>query len=87
MGRVVLVAGCWFAFWMGVGSLAGFMFAGDNGGASNGAWFGFINGAYFAALTAFAWPFITPRKLDDWMDRRSELTDLKHDSGNSGSRA
>jgi hypothetical protein len=67
MKRVALVAACWFAFWMIASAALGYVFAGDHGGKANALWFGFINGAWLATLTAFAWPWIMPKRIDDWM--------------------
>ena len=30
---------------------------------------GVLNGAFFAVLTSFAWPWILPRIIDRWMSR------------------
>jgi hypothetical protein len=68
MGRVALVAACWFAFWMTLGSVVG----GLTGGVSNGIYFGAFNGAWWAVLTSFAWPWIMPEAIERWMDRREE---------------
>jgi len=34
---------------------------------SNGIYFGFFNGAWWALLTSFAWPWIMPAAIDRWM--------------------
>lgn len=68
MGRVAIVAGCWFAFWMTVGSVVGGLTGGPGGGVTNGIYFGAFNGAWWAVLTSFAWPWILPDSLERWMD-------------------
>ena len=70
MGRVALVAGIWFAFWMTVGAVIGGMTGGNGGGVQNGIYFGVFNGAMWAVLTSFSWPFIMPDRIDRWMYRR-----------------
>src|SRR5687767_6160470 len=67
MGRVAIVAGCWFALWMALGSLVGGLTAGGHGGVQNGIYFGLFHGAWIAALTSFAWPWIMPESLARWM--------------------
>lgn len=60
MDRIALVAFLWFVGWtvaaFEVGKVA------FNAGIS-GALLGFM----LALLTAFAWPWIMPRPVDDWM--------------------
>jgi hypothetical protein len=68
MGRIAIVAACWFAFWMTVGSVVGGLTGGPGGGVSNGIYFGAFNGAWWAVLTSFAWPWILPDRLERWMD-------------------
>ena len=61
MGRVFILVGCWFMFWIAAGVAFGLMTKGLDGmfaGATNGAW--------IAALLSFAWPFIMPDSLDRW---------------------
>lgn len=67
--RVVIVAGIWFAFWMMLGSVVGGLMGGSSGGAQNGIYFGFFNGAWWALLTSFAWPWVMPTAIDRWMYR------------------
>jgi hypothetical protein len=65
MRRVFAVSGCWFLFWIGVGITVGVLSKGLDGffsGATNGAW--------LALLTSFAWPWIMPQSISDWMDNR-----------------
>jgi hypothetical protein len=69
MKRVALVAACWFLFWMIAGSTVGYLAGGAHGGKVNGAYYGFFNGAFVATLTAFLWPWIMPKRIDDWMWR------------------
>ena len=69
--RVVMVAGLWFAFWMILAAAVGSWLA-DPANRSNGIYFGFFNGAWWALLTSFAWPWIMPAAIDRWM-YRSEL--------------
>jgi hypothetical protein len=69
MGRVAIVAGCWFALWMAAGSLFGALTAGDHGGVQNGIYFGLFHGAWIAALTSLAWPWIMPDAISRWMNR------------------
>jgi hypothetical protein len=66
MGRVFVVAGCWFLFWMGLGALIGGL-TGEPAGF-HGAWSGAIRGAWIAALSSFAWPWIMPESISRWMD-------------------
>jgi hypothetical protein len=67
--RVVIVAGTWFAFWMILGSVIGGLMGGSGGGVQNGIYFGFFNGASWALLTSFAWPWVMPTAIDRWMYR------------------
>ena len=69
MERVALVAGCWFLFWMIVGSTVGGLTGGAHGGVQNGIYFGAFNGAWWAVLTSFTWPWIMPELIQRWMDR------------------
>jgi hypothetical protein len=69
MGRVFIVAGCWFLFWMTFGAIVGGLSAGP-GAAPDGVFFGARNGAWIAALTSFAWPWIMPESINRWMDGR-----------------
>jgi hypothetical protein len=66
MGRVFIVAGCWFLSWMGLGAVIGGLF-GDPAGFA-GAFSGAMNGAWVAMLTSFAWPWIMPEAINRWMD-------------------
>jgi hypothetical protein len=75
MRRVALVAACWFAFWMMFGAGMGYVFGGEHGGKANGLYYGFFNGAWLALLTAFAWPWIMPKVIDDWMNGIEDTQD------------
>jgi hypothetical protein len=61
--RVVIVAGLWFAFWMILAASVGGLLA-DPANRSNEIYFGFFNGAWWALLTSFAWPWIIPTAID-----------------------
>ena len=41
----------------------------DPASRANGIYFGFFNGAWWALLTSFAWPWIMPAAIDRWMYR------------------
>jgi hypothetical protein len=69
--RVALVAGIWFAFWMVLAAAVGGYMA-DPSNRANAIYFGFFNGAWWALLTSFAWPWIMPSAIDRWM-YRSEI--------------
>ncbi len=58
--RIALVAVCWFAIWIGVGAWAG-REAGLPGS-------GIIGGFFLALLTTFAWPWVLPNFVWQWMD-------------------
>jgi hypothetical protein len=48
-------------FWMCIGTaVASFAFGTP--------WTGTVNGFLFAVLATFAWPWIMPKLIDDWMD-------------------
>jgi hypothetical protein len=68
MGRVAIVAACWFAFWMTLTALVGGLTGGAHGGVQNGIYFGIFHGAWLATLTSFAWPWIMPESIANWMD-------------------
>ena len=67
--RVASVAAIWFAFWMILGAVVGGMIASAPADKTNGIYFGFFNGAWWALLTSFAWPWIMPTAIDRWMYR------------------
>jgi hypothetical protein len=66
--RVFVVAAIWFAFWMLFGAALGAWLA-DPADRANAVYFGFFNGAWWALLTSFAWPWIMPAAIDRWMYR------------------
>ena len=68
MGRTALIAGVWFAFWMIVGGAVG-GFISPKQDIAPYIYQGVLNGAFFAVLTSFAWPWILPRIIDRWMSR------------------
>jgi hypothetical protein len=70
MGRVALVSAVWFVFWIAAGAALNYWLAGQHGGKENAIYFGGIYGAVFAFVASFAWPWILPRFVQDWMDRR-----------------
>jgi hypothetical protein len=55
-----------------LGATLGYALGGDHGGKANGLYSGFFNGAWWAALTSFAWPWIMPKRIDDWMNAPPE---------------
>jgi hypothetical protein len=70
MLRVAVVAAFWFTCWIVGSALIGYLLGADQGGKANGVYFGAIYGAVLAAITAFAWPWILPGFIHDWMDGR-----------------
>lgn len=66
-GRIGLIAAVWFAFWMVLGATVGALTGGDHGDWENALYGGFFNGAWIAVITSLAWPFIMPRRLEQWM--------------------
>ena len=66
--RVLIVAGIWFAFWMILAAVIGGLTS-RAGDGTEGVYFGFFNGAWWALLTSFAWPWIMPTAIDRWMYR------------------
>ena len=74
MRRVAVVAGCWFLFWMVLGAVIGGLSGGPRADVANGVYFGAFyfgafNGALWAVITSFAWPWIMPDSIERWMDR------------------
>jgi hypothetical protein len=59
MNRVPLVAFCWFAFWTGAGAILGRLL--DTPGTYT------VLGFFFALVSMFAWPWILPERLNEWM--------------------
>jgi hypothetical protein len=41
------------------------------GGVQNGIYFGAFNGALWAVLTSFSWPWLMPERINQWMDEGS----------------
>lgn len=66
--RVAIVAAIWFAFWMMLGAVIGGVLS-KRGLAIEGVYDGFFNGAWWALLTSFAWPWFMPAAIDRWMYR------------------
>ena len=66
--RVVVVTALWFAFWMILAALIG-GYTSRFGEGTDGIYFGFFNGAWWALLTSFTWPWLMPRAIDRWMFR------------------
>jgi hypothetical protein len=61
MDRIALVAWCWFLLWAGLGYAVGALaFAMPRTGALSGFW--------VALAAIFAWPWIMPEAVNDWMD-------------------
>jgi hypothetical protein len=55
-----LVAACWFVGWTTVGAIVGRLL--ETPGYYT------VMGLLFAFATIFAWPFVLPNRLQDWMD-------------------
>jgi hypothetical protein len=68
--RVFVVAGFWFAFWMLAAAGLGAILSEPSNRIDN-MYFGFFNGAWWALLTSFAWPWIMPASIDRWMYSRT----------------
>jgi len=64
--RVFLVALIWFAFWMTLAAAVGGWMSAPASRA-DGIYFGFFNGAWWALITSFTWPWIMPAAIDRWM--------------------
>jgi len=58
--RVALVGGLWFGVWIGAGDLIGRWLAEMPGT-------GMVLGFLLALVTVPTWPWILPRRVDDWM--------------------
>jgi hypothetical protein len=69
MGRTAVIALLWFALWMMVGGTVGGLTAPKPEMVTTGIYYGVFNGAFFAVLSSFAWPWIMPRFIDRWMSR------------------
>jgi hypothetical protein len=60
MDRVAIVAWCWFVLWTGLGTAIGGLFGTPGTEA--------ISRFSFGLLATFAWPWIMPEGINDWMD-------------------
>ncbi len=59
--QVAVIFTGWLLFWMGAGAvLGGLQFGIPLAGS--------VNGFLFAIVATFAWPWIMPSFIDDWMD-------------------
>ena len=58
--RVALLAICWFVVWTLVGAYIGRQI-GLHGS-------GIVGGFFFALVTTFAWPWVLPNFIWEWMD-------------------
>jgi hypothetical protein len=67
--RVFLVGAIWFGFWMILAAAVGGWLSPPPADRANGIYFGFFNGAWWALLTSFTWPWIMPTAIDRWMYR------------------
>jgi hypothetical protein len=59
--QVAIIFTGWLVFWMAIGAAVGVFGFGL-------VWAGTVNGFVFAVLATFAWPWIMPKFIDDWMD-------------------
>jgi hypothetical protein len=75
MRRIFLVVACWFGFWISIGIMLGLLSKGLDGLFS-----GAMNGAWIATLTSFAWPWIMPESLSQWMDGVDQQMDRERRS-------
>jgi hypothetical protein len=57
--RVALVGWLWFGVWIGAGNLIGRLFEMPGTGV--------VLGFLLALVTVPAWPWVLPRRIDDWM--------------------
>jgi hypothetical protein len=60
MDRVALVGFLWFVFWTSAGSILGRIL--EMPGVLT------VAGFLFALVSLFAWPWVLPSRLQDWMD-------------------
>jgi hypothetical protein len=58
--RVALVTVCWLGFWTAVGWVAGRLL--ETPGTFVAV------GFFFAIVTIFAWPWVLPDRLNEWMN-------------------
>jgi hypothetical protein len=61
MDRVAIVAWCWFVLWVVFGYATGTLLF-------NTPWTGALSGFAFALLATFAWPWVMPERINNWMD-------------------
>jgi hypothetical protein len=66
MRRIFVVVGAWFTIWISIGTTFGVLSKG-----LDGLFAGAMNGAWIATLTSFAWPWIMPQTIRNWMDGKS----------------
>ena len=69
MGRIAIVAGCWYLLWIAIAAVFTGLTSGPSRGIADALYFGLLHGAWLALLTSFAWPWIMPERIDHWMDR------------------
>jgi hypothetical protein len=67
-GRVAIVGALWFLFWMVLCAAIGHFYGPPNA-RPEATYAGFFNGAWWALLTSFAWPWFMPTAIDRWMYR------------------
>jgi hypothetical protein len=60
MDRVAIVAFCWFALWIVLGTLGGALLSIPVTGS--------VLGFFFALLATPAWPWVMPEAVNEWMD-------------------
>jgi hypothetical protein len=60
MDRVAIVAFCWFALWIALGTLCGALLSNPGTGS--------VLGFFFALLATPAWPWVMPEAVNEWMD-------------------
>ena len=68
MGRIAIVAGCWYLIWIAIVAIYIGFTNGPSRGAAHAFYFGLLHGAWLALLTSFAWPFVMPERINRWMD-------------------
>jgi hypothetical protein len=69
MGRVAIVAGCWYLLWIAIVAVYAGLTSGPSREIAHALYFGLLHGAWLALVTSFAWPWILPDRIDRWMDR------------------
>lgn len=68
MGRIVIVAGCWYLLWIAIAAVFVGLTSGPSRGIPHALYYGLLHGAWLALLTSFAWPWIMPERINNWMD-------------------